>query len=134
MTNHQTQVKRAGQGVIGTCSCRARQLDPVPTRQAAEDWIERHLRQVALARAGRVATPSLPKLRDQYLENAEQRGRSPAERAQWRQLAAEISRRLGDDSKWEQSALFSPGDRLEPDVVADALRDLDGGDVEPQSG
>jgi hypothetical protein len=93
MREHTTRVKRSGEGVIGTCSCRQKQRTPVPTVQEAEDWIEAHLREVIRTQA-RLAKPMTPPAYLAYLREMEaDTTRSAAERALWRQLAEEHERR-----------------------------------------
>lgn len=94
MGRHNTQVKRSGEGVIGTCSCRHKQLEPVATKQEAEDWIFHHLEQVVRAQADPGKQLSGPL----YLAHLRAMAASPAasksDRALWSQLADEHERRL----------------------------------------
>lgn len=94
MSGHLTVVKRTSTGVIGTCSCRMRQLEPQPTRALAEDWCESHKADMA-----RIAAMLAKPLSDvAYLamleENSKDGRRSTTEREQWAQLAREFAPRV----------------------------------------
>lgn len=93
MTAHRIEIKRSGEGVVGTCACRARQAQPVPSRQEAEDWGMKHLDLVQRARAGE------PRLTDRkYLEYLDEQAANTSlprhERDQWQQLADELRPRV----------------------------------------
>lgn len=97
---HDTRVVRVGEDrVRGQCSCRQRQMQPVATRQEADDWIDGHLREVTKAQA------ALQKgLNDrQYLaylrECSEDLLRSPEERELWGRLADEFEPRVKGQKK-----------------------------------
>jgi hypothetical protein len=88
------------------CSCRRWSSPIEPTRQQAEDHFFKHVRLVEQARAGlspRAATPqALKAQRDYAREQAENPEWGPRDQALWRQLADEISLRIGDGTpKWE---------------------------------
>jgi hypothetical protein len=94
VTDHKTTLKRSGNGVIGTCSCRSRQLEPQPTKALAEDWCQRHLEDTK-----RIAALLDKPLSDtKYLELLEECAadarRSTAEREQWARLAREFAPRV----------------------------------------
>lgn len=94
MATHVTKVKRSGEGVVGTCSCRLRQMKPVPTKQLAQDWIVAHLQQVARAQAGLRQHLSPAKYLEYLTECAEDSQRSEGEREQWKALAEEYATRV----------------------------------------
>lgn len=95
MTNHVTAVKRSGDGVIGTCSCKKKQAQPVKSSQEAEDWNLHHLEQVRRAQAGAEPVPRLPTVLKAYRASAADPTLSQREREQWARLADEIATRLG---------------------------------------
>lgn len=112
MTNHVTKVKRSGEGVIGTCSCKMKQPKAVKTKQEAEDWIVWHEAQVRRARVGNEPVPGLERTRQMYLDNAANELLPQRERDQWQALADEISQRLGYNAPpSEQLALFGAHER-----------------------
>jgi hypothetical protein len=94
MSGHLTVVKRTATGVVGTCSCRRRQLDPQPTRALAEEWCERHKLDME-----RIAAQLSKPLSDvKYLEYLEECAadvrRSTKEREEWARLAREYALRV----------------------------------------
>lgn len=91
-SNHVVTVKRSGEGVIGVCSCRVKQMTPVATRADAEAWNLTHLLEVARIKLAKpLSTPNYLA----YLREMEADTRRPrAEREQWKQLADEIETRL----------------------------------------
>lgn len=94
VSGHLTVVKRTSTGVIGTCSCRARQMEPQPTRALAEDWCEKHLaimKRVAAALAKPLSDVNYLEL---LVENSKDIHRSTSEREQWAQLAREFAPRV----------------------------------------
>jgi hypothetical protein len=94
VSDHLTVVKRTSTGVIGTCSCRQRQLDPQPTKALAEDWCERHKADM-LRIASMLAKPlSDVKYLEMLEENSKDTRRSTTEREQWAQLAREFAPRV----------------------------------------
>lgn len=94
MSGHLTVVKRTSTGVVGTCSCRQRQLDPQPTRALAEEWCERHKRDMARIAALLAKPLSDVKYLELLEENAKDARRSTAEREQWAALAREFAPRV----------------------------------------
>jgi len=94
MSHHDTQVKRSGEGVVGTCSCRQRQVKPVMNRQEAEDWCRWHLDQVARAQAD----PGKHLTGTHYLAYLQERASDPdvppRDRRLFAQLADEQERRM----------------------------------------
>lgn len=93
MSRHDTQLKRSGEGVVGTCSCRQRQAKPVMNRQEAEDWCRWHLEQVARAQADPGKHLSGPKYLAYLLEKADDPAVSKSDRRLFRQLADEHEKR-----------------------------------------
>lgn len=109
MSNHVTAVKKSGEGVIGTCSCKMKQAKAVQSTQEAEDWILWHEEQVRRARAGGEPVPQLTTVHKTYLANSQDMKLPEREREQWKRLADEVATRLGLNAPpSEQLGLFNP--------------------------
>lgn len=98
MSRHDTEVRRSGEGVVGVCSCRVRQTTPVMTRKEAEDWCDRHLRQVARAQANPGRHLSDAGYVEYLREMAADPTRAKRDRDLFAQLADEQERRLRANS------------------------------------
>lgn len=107
--SHEAKVMRSGDGLIGVCSCRKRQLEPVPTREEAEDWITEHTMEVVRIQT-MLAKPLSPVKYLAWLEEcAADLGRSEQEREQWQMLATEYGARVkGKKSSYDTGVETAP--------------------------
>lgn len=94
MSAHRTVVKRSGEGVVGTCSCKRRQAKPVATRQEAEDWCTSHEEQARRSQAGAEKALSPVAYLEYLRDKAADPDLSRRERDQWQVLADEQERRV----------------------------------------
>lgn len=90
--------------VKGRCSCRA--TGPlVLTKQAAEDWVYEHEKQVARARAHLGRAPAMKTIVKQYREASLSEDYTPEQRELWAMMADELEARIQATEK-DQLALI----------------------------
>lgn len=95
MAKHETQIvwTEDRTKVKGKCSCRA--TGPLGiSKQAAEDWVYQHERQVARARAHLGRAPALPTVVKQYREASLSEAYTPEQRELWAMMADELEARI----------------------------------------
>lgn len=106
MSSHKTEVFEEGGRFYGKCSCRMHTGGKL-TKQAAEDELIAHLRQVERVRLHLESRN--PQLKTQYAHYRKMEADpdvSEYDRRLWKQLADELERRLGVDADDDPLPLF----------------------------